>query len=144
MAVVGALNAAALPAGSTGSQGLHARPFRIKWPNDIHAVCDDGSTVKVGGIICQSLAQGSSFSVVAGLGVNVDNEEPTTSVNSVLRRHTCGQQSLVAREQLLAAICNELEPLMGVRPVAPDLHAGSMTTWRMLAPDARVHVLLAS
>ena len=113
MAVVAALQDCCLQQGGSAAE-LRETPFRIKWPNDIHAMLQDGSTLKVGGIICQSLAVGGSYSIVVGLGINVDNDEPTVSVNSVLQQEPGMQAVRVTREQLLACICSQLEALLPV------------------------------
>jgi BirA family transcriptional regulator, biotin operon repressor / biotin---[acetyl-CoA-carboxylase] ligase len=42
---------------------------RIRWPNDL--VIDDK---KVGGILCESLAQGARWAAVIGIGINVNTE----------------------------------------------------------------------
>lgn len=58
---------------------------RIKWPNDIFT--SDGK--KLGGILCQSsYSHAGSFDITIGIGLNVDNDEPTTSINALLRSLT--------------------------------------------------------
>ena len=92
-------------------------PFRIKWPNDIYAR-QHGVDVKVGGILCQSLAMQGRFDLVVGLGLNVDNDEPTTSVNRVLKFTADAKGracDVVTRGELLATVLNHLEDLVSVR-----------------------------
>ena len=45
----------------------------IKWPNDIYV-----NQMKIGGILCQSICRDGVFHVVVGVGLNVNNSEPTT------------------------------------------------------------------
>ena len=128
LAVVAALDAAfAARLGAFKSPADY--PFRIKWPNDIHAYSDNGH-VKVGGILCQSSAAQGRFSLVVGLGLNVDNEQPTTSVNSVLSR-MAGEQGAVCdrltRGEVLARILNHLEDFITVRNPAAAKRRSSMT-----------------
>ncbi|KAF9602951.1 hypothetical protein IFM89_032954 [Coptis chinensis] len=52
---------------------------RIKWPNDLYL-----NGVKVGGILCTSTYRSNKFNVSVGIGLNVDNEMPTTCLNKVL------------------------------------------------------------
>jgi biotin---protein ligase len=95
-----------------------AFPFRIKWPNDIYVISKEGGAPqKVGGILCNSLATGQMFSVVIGMGLNVSNEEPTTCVNSILRRMVSdsAENVVMNRERLLATIINHFEEFQQVR-----------------------------
>lgn len=61
--------------------------------------------MKIGGILCHSTYRSEEFQVVVGVGLNLDNSQPTTCVNNILRQqHTELQQqdSLqpIAREVL--------------------------------------------
>lgn len=49
--------------------------LRIKWPNDIYK-----GNEKVAGVLCEGTLRGAIFFVVVGVGVNVMNRFPTTSV----------------------------------------------------------------
>ncbi|KAJ6930558.1 hypothetical protein NC652_014173 [Populus alba x Populus x berolinensis] len=77
--------------------GLPHIDVRIKWPNDLYL-----NGVNVGGILCTSTYRSQKFNVSAGkndsssvicewfliltgIGLNVDNEKPTTCLNAVLR-----------------------------------------------------------
>ena len=58
--------------------------IRIKWPNDIYS-----NGMKVGGILCHSTYRQKDFHVVIGVGLNLDNGQPTTCVNDIIKhRHT--------------------------------------------------------
>ncbi|MFQ5381133.1 MAG: biotin--[acetyl-CoA-carboxylase] ligase [Dehalococcoidia bacterium] len=84
------------------STGLNAA---IKWPNDIWV-----GGRKVSGILIDVQEAGEEFLVMPGIGINVNTDfsdvdelrEVATSIRSSLGRK-------VARELLLASVCNELE-----------------------------------
>ncbi|KAF2073890.1 hypothetical protein CYY_004814 [Polysphondylium violaceum] len=61
---------------------------RLKWPNDIY-----GGNLKIGGILCQSNYLNNEFDVVAGVGLNISNDEPTTSLNKMIRDHLASSTS---------------------------------------------------
>jgi len=82
-------------------EGFEDANVGIKWPNDIYA---DRST-KIGGILCQSVSIGGKFKVCIGMGLNVDNEEPTTCLNAI------GKGPRVSREQVLARILEKYDAL---------------------------------
>lgn len=81
---------------------------RIKWPNDLYL---DG--LKVGGILCTSTYRSKKFDVCAGIGLNLDNEKPTTCLNTVLQQLSSGANRLT-REDILAAFFNEFEKLLDI------------------------------
>ena len=61
----------------------HGLDIRIKWPNDIYS-----NGMKIGGILCHSSYRSKEFCVVIGVGLNLDNSQPTTCVNdALLRKH---------------------------------------------------------
>lgn len=63
-----------------GMQGS-SLDVRIKWPNDIYS-----NGMKIGGILCHSTYRSQEFQVVVGVGLNLDNSQPTTCVNHILRQ----------------------------------------------------------
>lgn len=81
---------------------------RIKWPNDLYL---NGS--KVGGILCTSTYKSKKFNVSAGIGLNVNNEKPTTSLNTFLSE-LCGGGYQFQREDVLAAFFNKFEKFYGL------------------------------
>ncbi|CAA0809924.1 Biotin--protein ligase 1- chloroplastic [Striga hermonthica] len=83
--------------------GLPSLDVRIKWPNDLYL---DG--LKVGGILCTSTYKSKKFNVSAGIGLNINNEQPTICLNSFLRRmgHAAPQ---LQREEIIAAFFNKFE-----------------------------------
>lgn len=66
----------------------------IKWPNDIYA-----NRLKIGGIICQSVYRGGAFHVIIGVGLNVNNTEPTTCLSELVR-NLWGSKELSGREEI--------------------------------------------
>lgn len=154
------------PAGGGGRSG--SRPqLRLKWPNDlyieipssapsptsgaadIHGAAELPSMrtrLKVGGVLCQSskVSGELSFEVVSGVGINVNNSEPTVCLNSALTMDVDGSKPSVTRAELLARFFNQLEELddifMGGAGSAPSfsplldeyllgwMHAGQQVT----------------
>ncbi|KAM7259438.1 hypothetical protein ACFE04_015179 [Oxalis oulophora] len=66
--------------------GLPNLNVKIKWPNDLYL-----NGLKVGGILCTSTYKSKKFNVSAGIGLNIDNENPTTCLNSALRESSSGR-----------------------------------------------------
>ncbi|XP_076904901.1 biotin--protein ligase 1, chloroplastic-like [Bidens hawaiensis] len=87
--------------------GIPPLDVRIKWPNDLYL---DG--LKVGGILCTSTYKFKKFNVSAGVGLNVDNDKPTTSLNAALRKLTCGYR--LSREDIASAFFNKFEHLFHI------------------------------
>ncbi|KAL3592389.1 hypothetical protein D5086_011029 [Populus alba] len=88
--------------------GLPHIDVRIKWPNDLYL-----NGVNVGGILCTSTYRSQKFNVSAGIGLNVDNEKPTTCLNAVLRE-LAGAACALRREDIVAAFLNKFEKLYGL------------------------------
>ncbi|CAJ1974180.1 unnamed protein product [Sphenostylis stenocarpa] len=88
--------------------GLPSIDVKIKWPNDLYL---NGS--KVGGILCTSSYKSKKFNVSAGIGLNVNNEKPTTSLNTVLNELSTGAYQF-QREDILAAFFKKFEELYGL------------------------------
>jgi biotin--protein ligase len=71
-----------------------AESVKLKWPNDIYArhpdsAATDGSEyVKIGGILVTTSYFGGHYTLVVGIGLNVNNEDgcPTTSILQIARR----------------------------------------------------------
>lgn len=57
-------------------------PVFLKWPNDIYT-----TEFKIGGILCTSEYFKNEFHVISGIGLNVLNDEPTTSIQKLIREH---------------------------------------------------------
>jgi biotin--protein ligase len=99
---------------------------RLKWPNDIY---HGPSTTKIGGVLCQSTLIGreatliigrglalapngrSHLPVVPGIGINVENSQPTTCLRDIQARE--GRDPAVfSRELLLARFLEYFEGFM--------------------------------
>ncbi|KAG0497566.1 hypothetical protein HPP92_002000 [Vanilla planifolia] len=90
---------------SCQAKGLPDIHVRIKWPNDLYL-----NGLKVGGVLCTSTYSSKNFNVCAGVGLNLDNEEPTTCLNVVLQELTSVSHQL-GREEIIAAFFNNFEKL---------------------------------
>ncbi|KAM1013913.1 hypothetical protein TB2_043810 [Malus domestica] len=88
--------------------GLPYIDVKIKWPNDLYL-----NGLKVGGILCTSTYMSKQFNVSAGVGLNVDNEKPTTCLNAFLRELSVTTYRFT-REDVLATFFNKFEMLYEV------------------------------
>ncbi|XP_046849014.1 biotin--protein ligase-like [Xenia sp. Carnegie-2017] len=86
--------------------GYQDLDFRIKWPNDIYF----GNKTKIGGILVNSIIQGRCLWAVIGIGINVDNHQPTTCINEIIEQHKLSKK--ISKEELLARILNKMEELV--------------------------------
>jgi biotin--protein ligase len=85
---------------------------RIKWPNDIYS-----GGLKIGGALIHTTWQTDRFSVLAGIGLNVSNRQPTTCLEEVLARQaasaaeqgTAAPEVVLSRGAVLAHVLNHLE-----------------------------------
>lgn len=72
-------------------------PVALKWPNDIYALdpvkCpkltaadreNRGNYTKVGGVLVNTSYAGGDYTVIVGIGLNVNNAAPTTSLNAIV------------------------------------------------------------
>jgi len=104
--------------------GGDARPLglRLKWPNDIYLLSGSSSgsastKIKVGGVLCQSTVatgaagSGKPFRVVAGVGVNVLNSQPTSCLRDALAQVDTEAAAAMSRERIAAAFCFHFEQL---------------------------------
>ncbi|KAK4274052.1 hypothetical protein QN277_017343 [Acacia crassicarpa] len=83
--------------------GLPSVDVKIKWPNDLYL-----NGLKVGGILCTSTYRSKKFNVSAGIGINVNNEKPTTCLDMALREFSMKAYQF-KREDVLAAFFNKFE-----------------------------------
>ncbi|XP_017467645.1 PREDICTED: uncharacterized protein LOC108360017 isoform X2 [Rhagoletis zephyria] len=87
--------------------------IRLKWPNDIYA----NGVQKIGGLIVKTTIFGSKIIVNLGCGMNLDNEKPTTCINSMIRENNTTKRTnmpLIKYEQFVAMTFNEIERLLEV------------------------------
>jgi biotin--protein ligase len=90
------------------NQGLSELDVKIKWPNDLYL-----KGLKVGGILCTSSYQPKVYNICTGIGLNVDNEEPTTCLNAALKEMNANLPTL-KREDILASFFNKFEVLFEI------------------------------
>ncbi|EMD37081.1 hypothetical protein CERSUDRAFT_114980 [Gelatoporia subvermispora B] len=57
---------------------------RLKWPNDIYAVLDNGEKRKIGGVLVNTSFNGGAVEVIIGCGLNVLNPPPITSLQQMV------------------------------------------------------------
>jgi len=79
---------AAVEAVKSYADGYENFPVKIKWPNDIYVEepqkVGQPSLAKVGGILVQCSGDGKEYFLVVGIGLNIMNSAPTTSLKHVL------------------------------------------------------------
>ncbi|KAK5128510.1 hypothetical protein LTR85_003179 [Meristemomyces frigidus] len=121
------LAALAIVAGIHGYDrgGYDKLPIKLKWPNDIYALDPtaaaaaaagsrgSGKTerdkyVKIGGILVNSSYAGGDYTLVCGIGLNVLNAAPTTSLAQLAAKLKLPPFTL---EKLLASILTHFEVL---------------------------------
>lgn len=85
------------------NKGLPYIDVKIKWPNDLYL-----NGLKVGGILCTSTYRSRIFHVSVGVGLNVDNDQPTTCLNAVLK-DISPASVLLKREEIIAAFFHKFE-----------------------------------
>ncbi|KAK9271365.1 hypothetical protein L1049_026955 [Liquidambar formosana] len=85
------------------ANGVPHLNVKIKWPNDLYL-----NGLKVGGILSTSTYKSKKFNVSAGIGLNIDNEKPTTCLNAALRELSSGVYQF-RREDIIAAFFNKFE-----------------------------------
>ncbi|KAK1615222.1 hypothetical protein QYE76_020739 [Lolium multiflorum] len=90
------------------AKGLPELDVRIKWPNDLYL-----KGLKVGGILCTSSYEPKVYNICTGIGLNVDNEKPTTCLNAALQELEANASRL-KREDILASFFNKFEVLFDI------------------------------
>ena len=95
-------------------------PIKLKWPNDIYALVpgksDDPSNpdsyTKIGGILVNSHYNAESYIAVCGVGLNVSNTAPTTSLNALLSASSNNSTSTSTPKTRTPPAPFVLEPLL--------------------------------
>ena len=106
------LAALAIVAGIHGyGKGYEKLPVKLKWPNDIYALDPsqdekDGAYVKFAGILVNSSYAGGDYTLVVGIGMNVNNSAPSASLSQLATK--AGLPSFTL-EKLLASILTQFE-----------------------------------
>ena len=103
-------------------KGYERLPIKLKWPNDIYALdptvvasgkgdnTKKSPYVKIGGILVNSSYAGGDYTLVVGIGLNVTNAAPTTSISQLASAAKIPSPS-VTNEKLLASILAHFEAL---------------------------------
>ncbi|WPG99260.1 Hypothetical protein R9X50_00207100 [Acrodontium crateriforme] len=75
------------PANDANSKVIYENlPIRLKWPNDIYALHPTTQQYeKIGGVLVNSSYAGGDYTLVVGVGLNLDNAQPTTSINQLVQ-----------------------------------------------------------
>lgn len=109
-------------------KGTENLPIKLKWPNDIYALDpkapkdpanknnnNKSPYVKIGGLLVTSSYSGGDYTLVVGIGLNVTNAAPTTSLSQLLSHqsphHHPSPQPTLTNERLLASILAAFESL---------------------------------
>jgi biotin--protein ligase len=93
--------------------GYNKIPVKLKWPNDIYAQLPGSANnpvVKIGGILVNSSYSGSSYDLVCGIGLNLSNALPTTTLNLLASTQSPPLKAFTP-EKLLASILAQFETL---------------------------------
>ncbi|KAK3152216.1 hypothetical protein QOZ80_2BG0155990 [Eleusine coracana subsp. coracana] len=90
------------------AKGLPELDVRIKWPNDLYL-----KGLKVGGILCTSSYEPKVYNICTGIGLNVDNEKPTTCLNAGLQAINANSPRL-KREDITSFFFNKFEILFEI------------------------------
>nr|CAB3448943.1 unnamed protein product [Digitaria exilis] len=143
------------------AKGLPELDVRIKWPNDLYL-----KGLKVGGILCTSSYEAKVYNICTGIGLNVDNEKPSTCLNAALKEANA-ISPVLKKEDILAYFFNKFENLFeifsnqgfqaleeqyykswlhsGQRVVVQDAHesqsAGSVVTIQGLTPTGYLYAI---
>ncbi|KAK4878109.1 hypothetical protein RN001_010615 [Aquatica leii] len=78
----------------------------LKWPNDLYA----NRTIKIGGLLVNTTVYGDMAVVSIGCGVNLDNFEPTTCINELIKNHNVALEP-IEYEEYFAIVFNEIESI---------------------------------
>lgn len=74
--------------------------LRIKWPNDVYYKRD-----KISGLIVNCNMDAKEITALIGVGINLDNTEPTDCINRILCEEI-GSDIRIRKEQLIPAVIN--------------------------------------
>ncbi|KAJ8982609.1 hypothetical protein NQ317_005081 [Molorchus minor] len=83
----------------------------IKWPNDLYV----NGNIKIGGLLANSTVDGDLIVLNVGCGINLDNPNPTLSINDLIRNTNLEKDTsikTIGYETYFAAVFNEIEALL--------------------------------
>lgn len=95
------------------AKGYQNLPVKLKWPNDIYALdptkpVSEKAYVKIGGILVNSSYAGGDYTLVVGIGLNVNNTAPSVSLSQLALKASLPPFTL---EKLLASILASFEEI---------------------------------
>ncbi|RPA79269.1 biotin apo-protein ligase [Ascobolus immersus RN42] len=67
---------------TTSAKAYAQVPVKIKWPNDIYLAPPHAPPTKLAGILVNSSFANNTFLLTLGIGINLSNPHPTTSLNN--------------------------------------------------------------
>lgn len=79
--------------------------------------------MKIGGVLCHSTYRSKEFQVVIGVGLNLDNSQPTTCVNDILHHQHAELQQQSTWQPITREVWQEshsLAPLFTDAPRKPQ------------------------
>ncbi|KAM9033758.1 biotin--protein ligase isoform X1 [Sarcophilus harrisii] len=85
--------------------------LRVKWPNDIYY----SDQMKLGGVLVNSTLMGTTFHILIGCGINVNNSNPTICINDLIIEYNKKYNknlSLLHVDYLVARTITVLESLI--------------------------------
>jgi biotin--protein ligase len=112
--------------------GYDQLPVKLKWPNDIYAQVPGSVSnpiVKIGGILVNSSYSGTNYDVVCGIGLNLANPLPTTSLNMLA---SAANLKAFTYEKLLASILAQFESIYAAfcsRGFSRDMEGDYYDAW---------------
>lgn len=93
-------------------KGYDKLPIKLKWPNDVYALDPSQSKkeafTKICGILVNSSYSGGDYTLVVGIGINVNNSKPSVSLSQLARHYKLPGFTL---EKLLASVLTHFEEL---------------------------------
>jgi len=84
--------------------------LNLKWPNDIYA----NKSKKIGGVLCQSSLFRRTFEVAIGVGLNIDNSEPSTCLNDLFSSSSSSMKRRLTRGEVLGRFCVTFQNMLDV------------------------------
>lgn len=124
---------------------------RLKWPNDVYILREDGTKSKIGGILVTTNYMGDTMHVVIGCGLNVLNNQPT--VKSLAQLFSSGPPESLTMENMAANLMATFEVMWRQFAEAKGsfepffnlylerwLHSDELVTLETTTPSTRVRI----
>ena len=114
--------------------------LKLKWPNDIYLkTATEGDLIKMGGVLALSSFSGSDAVCNIGVGFNLDNESPTMSLNSLLKK-----EDQMRKEEYYAMVLNAFEELIDLMERGSEAEVYSLYYKYWLHSEQNVEVTTSS